>query len=131
MDPAAQLGRLVGSFQRHGQSTRLDRVAKLVRRDLTQARRAPLTVFYRLFTTLGARMVRQGGSVLRLPAVHTAQRGCALVRRWVKAGVVRTKAGRDWADRLRVGLATAVASPTALAARDEFTAAAVVNRAYL
>ena len=54
-----------------------------------------------------------------------------MARRWVKAGLARAGVGRGWAERLRVGRATAVASPTALAARNEFTAAAVVNRAYL
>ena len=131
VDPTAQLARLVGSFQRGGQSVRLDRVAKLVRRDLTQAGRPPLTVFYRLFTTLGARVVRRGGSVLRLPTVHTAHRGGAWPGRGVRAGGARAGGGGGGGAGIGAGRPPGVASPTALAARNEFTAAAVVNRAYL
>ena len=104
------MGRLVGGFQRRGLRFRTERLHRLTEMDVHRNEFPPLSDhLYRLYTPVGIRHVKRGGSTVRLPRLAGVDAALARARRWVRLGVDRAPSP-GWSERARWGLHQVVSS---------------------
>jgi hypothetical protein len=91
-------GKLFNLFFRGGAKSRVERLQRRVTWLYKTKNLSVNNLYYRFFTALGTRSRRQGGLLVKLPAVVLPRVSLARTRRWIKQAVVK-RGERGWWSR--------------------------------